>query len=253
MVFVDVDFLTAESNLEVRTAAEEPDLWDASHDHFSESWPEYNMHGNDTGQVFGELIARFPSFQILIVDRDLDRAVARGRTVPFRWDGSLEDLPPGIDALGPRLQDPAAPTTLSALAAEVSLDQQGRGLSRLVLRAMAQCARVGDLRSLVAPVRPSWKDRYPLIALEQYVEWHRDDGLPFDPWMRVHSRLGAVILRVEDRSLRIEAPVAEWEAWTEMAFPEDGRYTFPGGLAPLTVKDGVGSYWEPNVWMQHEL
>jgi hypothetical protein len=38
-----------------------------------------------------------------------------------------------------------------------------------------------------------------------------------------------------------------------MRFPEDGSYTFPGGLAPLTVAGGVGSYWEPNVWMQHIL
>jgi hypothetical protein len=253
MVVVDVDFLPAGSNLEVWTAAERPELWDASHDHFSESWPEYNMHGNDTGQVFGELVSKFPTFQILVVDRVLDRAVARGRTVPFRWDGTLEDLPPGLDALGPRLKEAGAATTLSALAAEVSLDQQGRGLSRLVIQAMAQCARVGELRSLVAPVRPSWKDRYPLIAMEQYAQWRREDGLTFDPWMRVHSRLGAVILRAEDRSLRIEAPVAEWEVWTDMAFPQDGQYTFPGGLAPLSVKDGVGSYWEPNVWMQHTL
>ena len=38
-----------------------------------------------------------------------------------------------------------------------------------------------------------------------------------------------------------------------MAFPADGVYTFPGGLAPLTVADGTGSYWEPNVWMHHRL
>jgi len=38
-----------------------------------------------------------------------------------------------------------------------------------------------------------------------------------------------------------------------MRFPEDGDYTFPGGLAPLAVADGVGRYWEPNVWMHHAL
>jgi hypothetical protein len=38
-----------------------------------------------------------------------------------------------------------------------------------------------------------------------------------------------------------------------MRFPEDGVYTFPAGLAPLTIHEGVGGYWEPNVWMHHRL
>ena len=40
-----------------------------------------------------------------------------------------------------------------------------------------------------------------------------------------------------------------------MAFPETGAYWFPRGLAPLTIDLDVdrGSYWEPNVWMRHDL
>ncbi len=53
--------------------------------------------------------------------------------------------------------------------------------------------------------------------------------------------------------MRIEGPVDDWERWTEMTFPEDGEYVFPFGLAPLQVRDGLGSYWEPNVWMLHEV
>ena len=71
--------------------------------------------------------------------------------------------------------------------------------------------------------------------------------------MRVHARLGATILRPEPRSMEIIAPVADWEEWTGMLFPEPGTFTFPGGLAPLTVADGTGEYWEPNIWMLHDL
>jgi hypothetical protein len=53
--------------------------------------------------------------------------------------------------------------------------------------------------------------------------------------------------------MAIRGTVSEWESWTAMSFPEDGTYTFPFGLAPLSVKDGMGSYFEPNVWMQHAL
>jgi hypothetical protein len=108
------------------------------------------------------------------------------------------------------------------------------------------------LAPLVAPVRPSWKDRYPLVRIEDYAYWRDRSGLPFDPWMRVHARLGGRILRPEPESLRITAPITDWEAWTGMTFPEDGDYVFPGALAPLHVANAMGCYWEPNVWMIHE-
>lgn len=101
-------------------------------------------------------------------------------------------------------------------------------------------------------MRPNWKDRYPLIPIDRYAAWTRPDGLPFDPWMRAHARLGARILRPAPRSLHIAAPVEDWQAWVGMAFPDAGQYVFPHGLAPLTVSGGEGDYWEPNVWMLHD-
>jgi hypothetical protein len=243
-----------ESSIDVFTAEQRPELWEQSRSLFVDVWPEYNNHGNHTGRYFGALVPRHARFQVLLFDRDSKRIVARGRTIPFRWDGSRDDLPTGIDAVGLRaIDDPHPPTALSALSAEVVTELQGRGLSRLVIEAMAATAREADFASLVAPVRPSWKDRYPLTPIERYAAWKRQDGLPFDPWLRVHARLGATALRAEPRSLQIEASVAEWERWTEMTFPEDGEYVFPFGLAPLRVRDGIGSYWEPNVWMLHKL
>jgi hypothetical protein len=38
-----------------------------------------------------------------------------------------------------------------------------------------------------------------------------------------------------------------------MRFPDDGEYVFPGALAPLVVRDGMGRHVEPNVWMQHAV
>ncbi|MGH7639958.1 MAG: GNAT family N-acetyltransferase [Candidatus Dormibacteria bacterium] len=242
--------------LEAFTASERPDLWDTARTDqpFRGLWPEYNHHGNLTPRYFGALVPRHAHLQILFVDRRSLRMVARGRTIPFRWDGTLEALPAGIDAVGLRgVDDPARPTALSALAAEVTLDYQGLGLSGLLIRAMTSVAHESGLSPLVAPIRPSWKDRYPLVPIERYAKWRRSDGLPLDPWMRVHERVGGTMLRVEPRSLHINAAVADWETWTKMAYPEDGQYVFPGGLAPLTVAAAVGDYWEPNIWMLHEV
>lgn len=247
---------TAPTWASVVTAAERPDLWQAvrAEDCFHSVWPEYNHHGNHSGRYFGALYPRHAALQILVVDQRDESIVARGRTIPFRWDGSLEDLPAGIDAVGLRaVEEDAEPTALSALAAEVLEDRQGEGLSALVIQAMAAVARAHDLHPLVAPVRPNWKDRYPITPIDRYSQWTRRDGLPFDPWMRVHARLGAVVLRPEPRSLEISRPVSDWESWLGMDLPDDGEYVFPGGLAPLTVQGDIGEYWEPNVWMQHEV
>jgi GNAT superfamily N-acetyltransferase len=236
------------------TAEERPDLWEGARSTFQNVWPEYNLHANDSQAYFGVLYSRHANVQVLFFDEDAGRVVARGRTIPFRWDGSLEDLAGGIDAVGLRaVSDARRPNTLSALAAEVAPDRQGQGLSSLLIQAMGVAARQAGLTSLVAPVRPNWKDRYPLTPIDRYARWTRADGLPFDPWLRVHVRLGATILGTEPRSMRIDAPIEEWEHWTGMTFPRDGDYVFPFGLAPLRVTDGVGFYWEPNVWMLHKL
>ncbi len=240
--------------LEAYTAEERPDLWQRAHADLDGVWPEYNHHGLHSHRYFGVLFPTYSTLQILFVDRRSDALVARARTIPFCWDGTLDDLPHGIDAVGLGvLDDLGQPTALAALAAEVNPGYQGIGLSSLVINAMVMVARSAVLAPLVAPVRPKWKERYPLIPIERYAAWQREDGLPFDPWIRVHVRLGGSVLRSEPRSMEITAPVADWEAWTGMRFPEDGSFVFPGGLAPLTVAGGIGQYWEPNVWVVHEV
>jgi len=92
-----------------------------------------------------------------------------------------------------------------------------------------------------------------LMELLGSVEWRREDGAHFDPWVRLHERVGGEILAPAPQSMVIEAPVAEWEEWTAMTFPEDGSYVVPGMLAPLDVRDGVGVHVEPNIWLRHTV
>jgi len=183
--------------------------------------------------------------------------VAEGHTGAFAWDGLDESLPRSFDELIEiviRTRRTSAPVnTLTALAAEISPARRRRGLAREILAAMRALAVDRGLTHLVAPVRPSAKDRYPLASIDAYVRWHRADGELLDPWMRVHERLGARVATTMPRSLRITGSVADWTAWTGLAFPDSGSYVFPEGLAPveIDVDADVGAYWEPNVWMVH--
>ncbi len=222
-------------------------------------WPEYNVHGDVVAPLWPGLAEVFPDLQFALVETDSGDVAGRGYTIPFSWDGADEGLPAGFDGL---FEDAFAlrerggrPDALSAAAIAIRPEHQGRGLAAGMIEHMQALARREGLRRLVAPLRPTWKERYPLAPIERYARWQRADGTPFDPWIRLHTRIGGRIVRPEPRSLRITGTVAEWEAWTGMAFPETGEYVFPEGLAPLLVdrERDVGRYWEPNVWFEHPL
>jgi hypothetical protein len=240
----------------VFTHAERPDL--AERVDFN-VWPAYNTHGDVLKRYWSRLYEELREFQFVLYEDDEDVVVAEGHSIPFVWDRTAEGLPAGIDGLVEGafrlLEEGGEPTALSALAIEIRATAQGRGLSGSMIAAMGRIAREHGFRDLVAPLRPSWKERYPLTPIERYARWTREDGLPFDPWIRTHVRLGGEILRPEPRSLRISGTLTEWEGWTEMAFPESGEYVFPHGLAPLSVdrEHDLGLYYEPNVWMVHRV
>jgi hypothetical protein len=240
--------------MKVVTVAERPDLTEPAWERTRDVLPEYNNHGDVLNRYWARLTVELPEFQFHLVG-DGDEILARARSIPLRWGGAIGDLPAGIDGAISRGFEEGAANVLCALVIMVPLDLQGRGLSAVAVQAMLELVRRHDLEALIAPVRPSWKERYPLVAIDRYARWRRDDGFLFDPWMRVHERLGATILKPEPHSLRITGTVTEWEEWTGLAFPEAGDYWFPRGLTTVTIDRDAnrGSYREPNVWMQHAL
>ena len=240
--------------MEIATAAERPELLGPAWERTRDTLPEYNNHGDVLNEYWPRLTEERPDFQFHLVGDD-DEILARARSIPLRWDGTIEDLPAGIDGAIARGFDEGHANALCALVIMVPRDLQSRGLSARAVGAMGEIARRHGLASLIAPVRPSLKERYPLVPIERYAEWRRPDGLPFDPWLRVHERLGASVLKPEPRSLRITGTVGEWETWTGMSFPESGDYWFPRGLTTVGIDRTIdsGSYWEPNVWMHHRL
>jgi hypothetical protein len=244
-------------NVKAVRYSDRPELWEGISELTAGVWPEYNMHGDRINEHWPRLYEDFPEYQFVLVDDETGEVLAEGHTIPVGWDGTDEGLGPGIDATiaaGFALRDAGGkPTAVCALAAEIPPKNQRRGLSKPVLGAMSMLAREAGLTGLIAPVRPSRKDRYPTIAIERYAHWTREDGTPFDPWVRVHTGLGARIGPTIPRSLLITGTVAEWESWTEMAFPETGDYVFPAELATVHIdrERDTGEYWEPNIWIIH--
>jgi hypothetical protein len=239
----------------VYTHAERPDLAEEAAGLSDEFWPEYNMHGDVTNVHWHRMRLEFPELQFVLYDEEAGELVAEGHTLAVPWDGTAEGLPDGFDGIFELGFGDEQKTALCAMAAEIRPGHQGTGLAAELLRLMRGLAERQGLGAVLAAVRPSWKERYPLAPIGEYAHWTREDGLPFDPWLRVHVRLGAELSRPEPRSLKISGTVREWEEWTQMAFPVSGEYVFPRGLATVSIdRDAdLGLYYEPNVWLVHRI
>ncbi|GAA1396497.1 50S ribosomal protein L36 [Catellatospora coxensis] len=222
---------------------------------FGEGWPEFIFHDPETRLHIGRIRELFAGLELVLLDGD--EPVAAGWAVPLCWNGEVSDLPAGYnDSLARALaayDAGSTPDTHAVLAAQVHPDRQGAGLAARLLAALCEdAARRGRTR-VICPVRPTHKARYPLTPIERYQAWTRPDGLPQDPWLRTHVRMGARVLAAAPRSQVITGSVADWESWTGLALPDTGDYVIPEGLSTLRVdrEADTGVYAEPNVWVQH--
>jgi hypothetical protein len=183
--------------------------------------------------------------------------VAAGWGVPICWDGDVTDLPSGYtDSLRRAVNVHTCggqPDTLVICAGIVHPEHKGTGMATSLIHALTDLAGREALSKVIAPLRPTLKHRYPLTDINDYAAWTRPDGLPFDPWLRLHVRMGARILSAAPLSQTMTGTVAEWESWTDMTLPVSGSYVIPDGLSVLRIdhEQDRGVYVEPNVWVQH--
>jgi hypothetical protein len=239
------------------TLAKRPDLAGALRDSGLDgapTWPRFYEGSAVSGRFWDRMYSDFAEYQIVLVDGDA--ILACGHTVPLHWDGTLGDLPEGWDQGMERAFAPKHdPNALMAVSAVARREFQNTGLGGEILRTMRALGQQRRLGSLIAPVRPSRKESYPLAKFEEYISWNHADGSAFDPWLRAHLKLGGRILKVASESMIVEGTVEQWSSWTGGNFPASGAYVVPGALNPVHIdREGDrGRYVEPNVWVQHTL
>ncbi|MCO8270075.1 hypothetical protein M1L60_05650 [Actinoplanes sp. TRM 88003] len=242
--------------MRIITRNERPDLDDEAAVVFRERWPEFIFHDDVPKRYMARVTQYFGRFDVMALDDD-GKVMAGGWGVPLAWDGSVGDLPEGYDdALvraveGHETGRPA--TTLSFMAAAVGAAHDRRGLAGAVLGELRLRAYAEGLSHVIAPLRPTWKHRYPTVPMAEYATWVRPDGLSIDPWIRTHQRMGAEVLGPARRSMVIAGTVAEWEQWTGMLFPATRDYVVPDALnlVRIDVERDRGVYVEENLWVRH--
>jgi GNAT superfamily N-acetyltransferase len=245
--------------LKVSSLAERPEML-ARVVGMATSWPEFLLHDPVGDAHYGRIATELPEYVLFAEDEHGD-VVAHAYSVPFAL--AAEDrgeLPArGWDAVLVRafadLRRGTPSDTVSAISIVVAPHVQGGGLSGRMLSAMRDNARSHGFGEVVAPVRPSAKHLEPRTPMEEYAFRERADGLPHDPWLRVHVRAGGAVEAVAPASMTVAASLEEWRGWTGLPFDREGLVEVPGALVPVHCEPGRGYavYVEPNVWVRHVL
>ncbi|WP_405925228.1 N-acetyltransferase [Streptomyces sp. NBC_00035] len=252
------------------------------------TWPEFLLHDPVGNAHYGRIATELPEY-VLFAEDERGDVVAHAYSVPFalidvdeddeedEYEGREEhegrEAYVDEEAGGARGVLPARgwdevlarafadrrrgtpPDTVSAISIVVAPHVQGGGLSGRMLSAMRDNARAHGFGEVVAPVRPSAKHLEPRTPMQEYAFRKRADGLPHDPWLRVHVRAGGVIEAVAPASMTVAASLEEWRDWTGLPFDTEGLVEVPGALVPVHCETGRGYavYVEPNVWVRHTL
>jgi hypothetical protein len=224
-------------------------------------WPNYLVLDSDIpepGLKFEineqEFIRRFPVWGIR---RDDNRElVAYMNAVLLAVDFASETLP--NDGWRFAIQSAASkakPNCLCLLVGNVNPAARGAGLSQILINHAKQATLESGFNTMIAPVRPILKYKFPEMPMEEYVHKKNELGEVFDPWINMHVKSGGQIVNVCSESVVVTATLAKWREWTGLPLTAPGPVLLPGGLVRLEVdvEKGVGIYREPNVWLAYGL
>ncbi|KQX11837.1 acetyltransferase-like protein [Streptomyces sp. Root431] len=224
-------------------------------------WPEFMMYDPVGWANIGRIVRELPEYVLVATDAE-GKVVARGFSVPFRMDvDGRRELPPrGWDEVllwaFSDLRAGREADTVSAIEITVDTSALGNGVSHRMLAAMRENVKRLGFSELVAPVRPNGKHLEAESSIHEYAFRTREsDGLPVDPWLRVHVRAGGVVEAVAPASMTIGGSVEQWRKWTGLPFDTDGPVEVDKALVPVhcEASRGYAVYVEPNVWVRHTL
>lgn len=247
-------------DLNITTLAERPEL-EGSMWSMLDLWPRFMLYDPVGWANIGRIVAELPEYVLVATDAE-GKVVARAFSVPFCLDAKGRgELPArGWDEVllwaFSDLRHGRKPDTVSAIEVTVDKSALGQGVSGRMLAAMRDNAARLGFSEVVAPVRPNGKHLEVESSIHEYAFRTREaDGLPHDPWLRVHVRAGGAVEAVAPASMTIGGSVEQWREWTGLPFDTDGPVEVEGALVPVhcDASRGYAVYVEPNVWVRHRL
>ncbi len=240
------------TNLELSPELRVP-LWNLT----METWNPITLASKPLQKNWPNLFEKFPRYQLILVDEN-EEIIGYANSIPFHFNKNVNQLPDtgwdwmlekGITDFDKNL----APNLLGGLIIGVAQNQRGQQRSKLILSKMKELFNLEKFQNLVIPIRPILKDKHPQIDMLEYLNWKKEEKV-FDPWIRRHLDSGAEIISVCKKSMTIEAPISQWNNWTNQSIQSTGFQSITNTLSPVyfDIKKDTGVYEEPNVWVKYE-
>jgi len=199
---------------------------------FAEGFPKFITADLAVKECIGRVRDYFPHLDVMLVDES-DKPVATGWGVPISWLGDVADLPSSFaDVLRRAIEvhdSGLDANTFVICGAVVDPGRKGSGTATELIRALSSTGQAMGMTRILVPLRPTRKHLYPLFSIEDYASWVRDDGLPFDPWLRLHVRMGARVISLAREAQTMTGTIQDWEEWTGISLPVSGNTSFRKG------------------------
>lgn len=245
-----------EKDYQIVTWGERFDLYPLADKILCSAWPEFMLNNKKVNEYWETFVENFKDIQLMLMAGDEIQAIVNTQTI--RIEIPLEELPDEGWEWGflKAIEDRHAglePNYLLGFQVVINPKYQGRGLARSAVMEMKKLSQQLGLQGVLIALRPNHKERFPLIPMADYLHCTLESGETFDPWLRIHKRLGADLIRICPSAYTIEGSVKDWEKWTGETFPCSGQYLIEGALNPVQInkENDSGTYTEPNVWIVH--
>lgn len=245
------------SNLSFKYISDDSKLIEEFSDLNYASWPAIGLMDNIGWDRWFEMIDKHPEYHFGVYDHG--ELVAIGNCIPIFEEIDLDNLPNEgwrwaiLQSLNAKKD--AQPKYISALSATIHPEHRGKRLAEKILHQFKYIAKQKNCTHLLAPIRPTKKHLYPLVPMEDYIDWKREDGNPYDTWINIHTSIGGELKKVCKNAMIASWNLKKWqETYPDIYFGSTGDYIIPYALAPVFIdlEKQHGVYYEDGVWFVHE-
>lgn len=202
----------------------------------------------------------FPDGQLAVWEGE--QPIANISLARFNYDDNPQDLKTwdelmGVPPTGEKTFDLSG-NALGMMSINVHPHYQGAGLTTNIIEGVRDLAKRLQIEHVMGSFRPTQFGDYSLknlhASFKDYVDSKRPDNLPTDGWLRILTRNGMRMLRVDDAAMVVpDVSRDQFEEYRKSYKPERWKQVSPtvwrcGETGVWLVGEKTAVYAESNVW-----